>query len=242
MSDILVRLAAPFPPDRISWRVGPTNQEKTKGIALAYIDARDVMERLDAVMGADWQCDYIPMAGATHCCRIGLWIDGHWRWRANGAVNLSDSDKADAREMAEKGSYSDAFKRAAVLWGIGRYLYDLDSPWVEIKAQGRSYVIADSARPVLLRALESKSAIAAPPMPAIRKNEADPIKKAREWANNAHAGLAKMKSLNELDVWLDSAVNVKKLDYIKKELPEEFAALDDKINVTADRLNTLVAG
>ena len=40
MSDILAKLAAPFPPERISWRVGPTNKEKTKGIALAYIDAR----------------------------------------------------------------------------------------------------------------------------------------------------------------------------------------------------------
>ena len=152
MSNILAKLAAPFPPERISWRVGPTNKEKTKGIALAYIDARDVMERLDAVMGADWQCEYTPVPHG-HCCRVGLLIEGHWRWRSNGAVNLSDSDKADAKEMAEKGSYSDAFKRAAVLWGIGRYLYDLDSPWVDIRELGRSYVIADSAKPQLLRVL-----------------------------------------------------------------------------------------
>lgn len=82
----------------------------------------------------------------------------------------------------------------------------------------------------------------AAPAPTSRKHEADPTAKAREWANNAHAALAKMKFLNELNVWLDSADNAKKMAYLQKELPDEFAALDDKVNVTADRLNSLVAG
>ena len=82
----------------------------------------------------------------------------------------------------------------------------------------------------------------ATPAPTSRKQEADPIAKAREWANNAHAALAKMKFLNELNVWLDSADNAKKMAYLQKELPDEFTALDDKVNVTADRLNSLVAG
>jgi hypothetical protein len=42
-------LFAPFPPGRVSWRVGSTTQDKKRGMALAYIDARDVMDRLDAV-------------------------------------------------------------------------------------------------------------------------------------------------------------------------------------------------
>ena len=32
-------------------------------------------------------------------------------------------------------------KRAAVQWGIGRYLYKLPSVWVKIKPQGKTYVI-----------------------------------------------------------------------------------------------------
>ena len=44
-------LSGPFPATDISWRVGATSGDKTKGIALAYIDARDVMRRLDAVCG-----------------------------------------------------------------------------------------------------------------------------------------------------------------------------------------------
>ena len=55
--DIMTALAAPFPADAISWRVGSTTGDKSKGMALAYIDARDVQARLDDVMGADWQCE-----------------------------------------------------------------------------------------------------------------------------------------------------------------------------------------
>ncbi len=130
----LSALKAPFPPDRISWRVGATNKDKNKGIALAYIDARDVMQRLDDVCGPEnWQCDY-PHAGQKTVCRIGIRLDGEWVWKANGA--------GDTDIEADKGALSDAFKRAAVLWGIGQYLYDLDSPWVTLEQKGRSTVIA----------------------------------------------------------------------------------------------------
>ena len=111
-------LKEPFDRKVVHWRVGATNAKKlgckpweaTKGIALAYIDARDVMKRLDDVMPDMWQ-DRYPFEG---CCEIGLKIDGEWLWRANGA-GVTDVE-------GEKGQYSDAFKRAAVLWGVGRYL------------------------------------------------------------------------------------------------------------------------
>lgn len=37
MSDICARLAEPFDPAIVSWRVGPTNQDKSKGMALASV-------------------------------------------------------------------------------------------------------------------------------------------------------------------------------------------------------------
>lgn len=130
------KLAAPFPPERISWRVGSSNKKKvqretgnqnakaTKGTALAYIDARDVMERLDDVCGpAGWQRRY-PHAGAKTVCEIGIKVGEEWVWKGDGA---GDSDIE-----AEKGALSDAFKRAGVSWGIGRYLYGMSSPWVEL--------------------------------------------------------------------------------------------------------------
>lgn len=132
----LADLKKPFLPDLISWRVGSTTKDKSKGMALAYIDARVVMQRLDEVCGpANWQCDY-PHAAQKTVCRIGIKIGDEWIWKANGA---GDSDIE-----AEKGALSDAFKRAAVLWGIGQYLYDLDSPWVTLDTKtgtdGKVYV------------------------------------------------------------------------------------------------------
>lgn len=127
-------LFEPFPKEAIHWRVGSTNKNSAKsdddlkGIALAYIDARDVMNRLDGVCGAaNWQCRY-PFVG---CCEIGIRIDGEWIWKSNGA-GVTDYE-------AEKGQYSDAFKRAAVMWGIGQYLYSLINEWVPIKPAGKSF-------------------------------------------------------------------------------------------------------
>ena len=37
--EIYEKLKAPFPADKISWRIGATSKDKTKGIPLAYIDA-----------------------------------------------------------------------------------------------------------------------------------------------------------------------------------------------------------
>lgn len=116
-------LKRPFPPNQISWRVGSTTKDKAKGVALAYIDARDVMRRLDEVFGLNWQTRYSHAEGKT-ICEIGVRIDGEWIYRAGGA--------GDTDIEAEKGAISDAFKRAAVMWGIGRYLYELPNEWVEL--------------------------------------------------------------------------------------------------------------
>lgn len=122
MTDIFAALSAPFPADAISWRVGSFTKDKTKARALAYLDARDVMARLDGVVGPqNWQTRY-PHVGAITVCEIGIKVDSEWLWKANGAGHTDIE--------AEKGALSDAFKRAAVLWGIGQYLYALDSPWV----------------------------------------------------------------------------------------------------------------
>lgn len=135
--DILTQLKYPFELTQIHWRVGATNGDKTRGIALAYLDARDVMQRLDMVMGTSWQCRYSHSSPSGTICEIGLKLDGEWIWRSDGA--------GDTDYEATKGGLSDAFKRAAVRWGVGRYLYHLDAPWVPISSRGRSYVIDEDA-------------------------------------------------------------------------------------------------
>ena len=121
MNQIERALKRPFPEKSISWRPGAITKDGTKCIPLAYIDARDVMHRLDEVFPMAWQCRYTHAEGKT-ICEIGVKIDKEWIWRAGGA--------GDTDIEAEKGAISDAFKRAAVLFGIGQYLYNLPNEWM----------------------------------------------------------------------------------------------------------------
>lgn len=216
MSDLLAKLSAPFPPNRISWRVGSTAGDKTKGMALAYIDSRDVQDRLDQVCGADgWQCRY-PHAGQKTVCEIGVKCGEEWIWKADGA---GDSDVE-----AEKGALSDAFKRAAVKWGIGRYLYDIDSPWVQITQKGRSYVIADHEHARLEKLLPGSKAKTAPDdapkntaehMERVVEKNAPGVTAARKWVADHLADLKNsadgMVFMSNIAVFADKWAKVKDL-------------------------------
>lgn len=118
-------LRKPFPSSVISWRVGSTNRDKTKCIPLAYLDARAVMDRLDEVFGINgWQSTLDPLSDGFQCklsCKFG----DEWVTKSD----VSDFSNIDAL----KGGASGALKRAAVSFGIGRYLYDLPNIWVDMK-------------------------------------------------------------------------------------------------------------
>lgn len=115
-------LAAPFDPDLISWRAQNVTNDGTKALALCYIDARDVMRRLDDVLTpAGWEDGYIETAKGRMLCTIRLEVGGRWIEKSDGA--------GDTDVEGEKGGISDSFKRAAVKWGIGRYLYDVEPVW-----------------------------------------------------------------------------------------------------------------
>lgn len=211
----LSKLKEPFPANKISWRVGSTNADKTKGMALAYIDARDVQDRLDEVCGViGWQSRYVPMHDKKTVCEIGIWSEVHlaWIWKADGA---GDSDVE-----AEKGALSDAFKRAAVKWGIGRYLYDLDSPWVALEAAGRSYKIA-AHEYKRLEALLNGSKVSSEPSKVSPK----PKISAKEWGQNFLADL-RVADISELDGLLThNAAALVKLHATEPVLHKDIIAL-----------------
>lgn len=136
MMDTLEQLKCPFPVNKIHWRVGSTNKRSqssgkaTKGLPLAYIDARDVMQRLDEVFGiGKWQDSYFETASGRVICELECWIDAQWVKKSDGA--------GDTGTEGEKGAISDAFKRAAVKFGIGRYLYSIKCGWVDLDQYGK---------------------------------------------------------------------------------------------------------
>ncbi len=145
--ELFDELCRPFAAEEVEWRIGATTQDKTKGMALVYMNARAVMDRLDGVCGPDgWQCTYL-VTGPLAVCNIGVRMpSGEWIWKADGA-GATDVE-------GEKGMLSDALKRAAVRWGIGRYLYEMKAPWVALEAAGNSYRIPESERKKLDQAHE----------------------------------------------------------------------------------------
>jgi hypothetical protein len=147
VQDLFDALSAPFPADEVMWRVGPTNErhrsesEALRGQPLCYVDARTVMDRLDSVCGPEnWQDTYTPGVSKSIVCNIGIKI-GEWVWKADGA--------GETDMEAEKGALSDAFKRAAVRWGVGRYLYELKAPWLILEKRGTTAIITEAQKETL---------------------------------------------------------------------------------------------
>lgn len=151
----LKRLSEPFPPEDIEWFIGVTTKDKTKGLAIPFITNRAVMDRLDEVCGVDgWKNEYrvlkeraitdrngeVTGTASSQLCGISVWSEERHEW-------ITKWDGAEDSDIeAIKGGLSSAMKRAAVQFGIGRYLYKLDNPWVPIEEKGRTYEMSAACR------------------------------------------------------------------------------------------------
>ena len=115
------------------WRIQSTKYGKASGVA--YIDARAAQDLLDEVVGpGNWQVKFEEHAGQLFS-KVGIKCNDTWVWKSDCGTE-SNIEK-------EKGRASDAFKRACVAWGIGRFLYRLDIQTLPTKDyKGRSYPYA----------------------------------------------------------------------------------------------------
>ena len=133
IQEISEKLKAYFPEENIKWRITATTQDKTKGLAVPYIDTRAIQNRLDDILGIDgWKVSYRPIDDGF-ICSLSLKLNNEWITKEDGA-NLTDYEQI-------KGGISTAFKRTASSgFSIGRYIYDIPLKWIKIKKQGNSYV------------------------------------------------------------------------------------------------------
>ena len=124
----LKKLKEPITP---MWRV--QSIKNSKAICVPYLDARKVQERFDEVCGPEkWQNTYDPETGAAS---IAIFIGNDWVWKTDVGTE-SNIERV-------KGMASDAFKRAAVLWGVGRDLYQMGTK--VINASGKTPVTTTGA-------------------------------------------------------------------------------------------------
>ena len=79
----------------------------------------------------------------SQLCGISIYFPDRDRW-------ICKWDSAEITDIeAVKGGLSDSMKRAAVQWGVGRVLYNMDTVWSMSKSRGKTYVIQESERPKL---------------------------------------------------------------------------------------------
>ena len=126
-------LEYPFTFQEIEWRVlrvAKSNPKKAQ--VAAYVDSRAIQNRLDTVVGREnWQNTFESVVGnnngtTAHICRISIYYPERGEW-------ITKSDGAGCTDVEPiKGGLSNAFKRAASMWGMGRYLYGLKNIWANI--------------------------------------------------------------------------------------------------------------
>ncbi len=133
---ILERLAEPFRPEQVRWKPQVVT-DAGRAMAVAYVDPRVVAERLDQVVGGEWSFHWEPLGvqGDRLVVKSSLTIMGVTREDVGEHV-LSDREQADPWKSA----VSDAFKRSAVHFGVARYLYWLDTVWVNYDRRRREFL------------------------------------------------------------------------------------------------------
>jgi len=155
-------LQEPFAAHEIKWRVGNVARNGKRATLLTYIDARAAMDRLDDVVGPErWRDTYQAGPDGGLICLLELLVtvrraprvrllgaddeDGEPIWEWVGKRDVAENTKVEA----VKGGVSDAFKRAAVKWGIGRYLYRIESRYWDIRegwANGKGVDVSAGAK------------------------------------------------------------------------------------------------
>lgn len=130
------KLKAPFRADEIEWRVdrGVQSQKGNFVFVLAYVSNRAIQNRLDETFGPfGWKNDFREWKEGNQICAISVKDPetGEWICKEDGSDN--------SNMEAVKGGLSNAMKRAAVQWGIGRYLYKLEQTMIPLKDSGQHY-------------------------------------------------------------------------------------------------------
>ncbi len=128
-------LAAPFEPTEVKFK--PQNVKGNRALALAYIDCRLVQDRLDEVLGVEgWMDKYEVLQDGSVMCTLRCNLGGKWVTKVDVGSLSEQPDGGDRLKAA----FSDAMKRAAVKFGIGRYLYRLTAVWADYDPAKKQFV------------------------------------------------------------------------------------------------------
>lgn len=128
-------LSEVFDPAEVRWK--PQAVSGNRAMAIAYVDARVIQDRLDDVLGiSGWQTKFTVLPEGSVVCALSVRINNEWITKEDVGSQSDQPDDGDKMKAA----FSDALKRAAVHFGISRYLYRLPHQWVDWDAQKKHFV------------------------------------------------------------------------------------------------------
>jgi hypothetical protein len=134
-TDVWAKLSAPVPSGVISWRQdGKVTARDGKYFArfVAYIEANTVRERLDAVVPGEWDLTLELLPPIQGEDGDGTQCSFKARLQILGVIREDVGTGRDYKQAS-----TDAFKRAAVRFGIAHELYAYEQNWVEMDGDGR---------------------------------------------------------------------------------------------------------
>ncbi len=132
---IVAALGAPFEAGEVKFKAQVVSGNRA--LAVPYVDARVVQDRLDDVLGLlNWSDSYECFPDGSVLCRLRVRIGGEWITKEDVGGQSEQPDEGDRRKAA----VSDALKRAAVKFGVARYLYRQKPQWVDYDPQKQRFV------------------------------------------------------------------------------------------------------
>jgi hypothetical protein len=143
-------LNEPFDPGEIKWRVNATSTRQTqkRGQVVAYADQRAYTDRLNDVFGEwGWTRSYevqvaqnferrAPGDQKRTAVAAKVVVVSKVTIHGLGSHTGVGEEWADDQNAATRAE-AQAFKRACACFGLGRYLYDLDTVWVDLDQYNR---------------------------------------------------------------------------------------------------------
>src|SRR5689334_20811125 len=188
-SDVWAKLSAPVPSGAISWRQdGKVTPREGKFFArfVAYIEANTVRERLDKVVPGEWDLtlELLPTLVTPDGDEPGCSFKA--RLQILGVIREDVGTGRDYKQAA-----TDAFKRAAVRFGIAHELYAYEQNWVHVDGDGKfAKPLEDPARAYARRLARTASKADA--------TAAEDIPDTEETTANSHASATASADLGPL--------------------------------------------
>jgi len=131
----LKELQAIFPESDIEWVIIQSGGFKSNNadvwvLVAPYVRNKTIQDRLDVVMGPEnWRNEFVKWGESGVLCGLSLRVNNEWITKYDGS--------SETEIEAVKGGFTSSMKRAAMQWGIGRYLADFGSKIVSVNKSNK---------------------------------------------------------------------------------------------------------